>query len=151
MQIFLYYENKQLVLITWAKNFWQWDNYRSYVIFIALFTAPIGLATYLLIDNHLYVESLGFVAVLTESMLGVPQLVKNFQKKSTLGMSVEMVVMWLSGDIFKTVYFLVKKTPAQFYICGIIQVIVDIFILGQVFCYRSSRCSYLRLPKEMAS
>lgn len=101
----------------------------------------------MLLDNSYYVETLGFVAVLTESMLGLPQVLRNYRKKSTDGMSVEMVVMWLSGDIFKTTYFIVRQTPPQFYICGIIQVIVDILILGQAFWFRRPKVNYWRLPK----
>lgn len=30
--------------------------------------------------------------------------------------------MWTLGDIFKTVYFLTRSAPMQFWICGILQV-----------------------------
>lgn len=103
--------------------------------------------TYFLSDNYLYVECLGFVAVFTESMLGIPQLFKNYVKKSTKGMSVEMVAMWLSGDLFKTLYFIIKKAPVQFYVCGFIQVVVDILILSQVLWYRRPNVTYRKLPK----
>ena len=36
--------------------------------------------------------------------------------------SLQMVVMWTTGDIFKTVYFLLRSAPAQFWVCGILQV-----------------------------
>lgn len=112
-----------------------------------MFTFILGLITYLLLDNYLYVEALGFVAVFTESMLGMPQLLKNYAKKSTRGMSVEMVVMWLSGDLFKTLYFILRHVPLQFVICGSIQVTVDILILVQVFWYRRPNVTYRKLPK----
>lgn len=101
-----------------------------------------------MLDNYLYIETLGFVAVFTESMLGMPQLLRNYAKKSTRGMSVEMVIMWLSGDLFKTLYTILRKTPAQFYVCGSIQVIVDILILGQVLWYRRPNVTYRKLPKS---
>lgn len=47
-----------------------------------------------------------------------------------------MVVMWTCGDIFKTVYFVLREAPAQFWICGAMQVTVDIAILLQVYFYR---------------
>ena len=48
-----------------------------------------------------------------------------------------MVAMWTSGDLFKTVYFIARDAPVQFAICGVLQVIVDIAILLQVFFYGS--------------
>ena len=50
-----------------------------------------------------------------------------------------MVLFWFSGDTFKTVYFVVRKSPMQFWVCGGIQVVVDILILMQVLMYRKKR------------
>ena len=33
-----------------------------------------------------------------------------------------MVIMWTAGDVFKTVYFLIRSTPPQFWVCGVLQV-----------------------------
>uniref|UniRef100_A0A6G1SF23 Solute carrier family 66 member 2 n=1 Tax=Aceria tosichella TaxID=561515 RepID=A0A6G1SF23_9ACAR len=126
--------------------FWDWDDHFSYVKFLVYFIAVIGMITYLLLDSSIYVESLGFVALFSESLLGVPQLLRNYRKKSTRGMSVEMVVMWLSGDIFKTLYFILRQSPAQFIACGSIQVSIDILIIAQVLWYRR-QVTYCRLPK----
>lgn len=49
--------------------------------------------------------------------------------------SVKMVMCWLSGDLFKTGYFFVNDAPTQFWICGILQVSIDIAILTQVVFY----------------
>lgn len=46
-----------------------------------------------------------------------------------------MVLMWSSGDTFKTVYFILNQAPFQFSICGLLQVFVDIAILLQVYLY----------------
>lgn len=37
-------------------------------------------------------------------------------------MSIHMVIMWTLGDMFKTVYFVVRVAPMQFWICGTLQV-----------------------------
>jgi len=50
--------------------------------------------------------------------------------------SKKMVAMWTCGDVFKTVYFVVRAAPAQFWICGSLQVMIDISIFVQVFIYR---------------
>lgn len=54
-----------------------------------------------------------------------------------MSFSVKMVLMWTSGDTFKTVYFILNKAPLQFSICGLLQVFVDMAILLQVYLYSS--------------
>lgn len=49
-----------------------------------------------------------------------------------------MVLMWTGGDIFKTIYFLAREAPAQFWMCGLLQVVIDVVILLQVRMYRGS-------------
>ena len=43
-----------------------------------------------------------------------------------------MVLMWMCGDTFKTTYFYLRDTPPQFFICGALQVSIDLAILAQV-------------------
>ncbi|XP_007887446.1 solute carrier family 66 member 2 [Callorhinchus milii] len=117
------------------RYFWNWSRFVDYVQFCLFFSVFCLVITYLLIDSQLYVESLGFAAVLTEAMLGVPQLLQNFKNKSTAGMSVKMVLLWSLGDTFKTAYFIINDTPMQFWVCGIIQICTDIAIFLQVFIY----------------
>jgi len=57
-----------------------------------------------------------------------------------------MVVMWTAGDTFKTVYFLLRESPVQFWLCGGLQVSIDAFILVQVYWYRHS--SGIRSKKQ---
>lgn len=49
-----------------------------------------------------------------------------------------MVLMWTSGDIFKTVYFIIREAPFQFWMCSILQVSVDLLIILQVRLYRKN-------------
>lgn len=115
--------------------FWHWSKFTDYVQCVLTFTGVTGYITYLSLDSFLFVETLGFLAVFTEAMLGVPQLYRNYQNRSTDGMSVKMVLMWTSGDTFKTVYFILNQAPFQFSICGLLQVFVDMAILLQVYFY----------------
>ena len=46
--------------------------------------------------------------------------------------------MWTCGDVFKTLYFLFREAPIQFWICGSVQVAVDVLILMQVYIYRGN-------------
>lgn len=117
------------------KYFWKWTRFNDYIQCLAFFTLVMAYITWLLIEVQAFVETLGFAAVFIEAMLGTPQFLKNYQNKSTQGMSLQMVLMWTSGDLFKTGYFLLKDAPLQFIICGCLQVCVDIAILTQVWLY----------------
>lgn len=115
--------------------FWLWTRFVDYLQCVLAFTLVAAYITYLLLDSALFVETLGFLAVFTEAMLGTPQLYCNYQNKSTEGMSIKMVLMWTSGDTFKTGYFLITQAPVQFWTCGLLQVLVDVAILFQVYYY----------------
>ncbi|XP_040571974.1 solute carrier family 66 member 2 isoform X1 [Lepeophtheirus salmonis] len=115
--------------------FWQWSDFQSYVECILSFAACGSLLMFIFIDNVYFVETVGFFALFTEAMLGVPQFYRNYCNKSTYGMSLPMVLMWTCGDIFKTTYFILRKTPPQFFICGSLQITVDLAILMQVWLY----------------
>ncbi|XP_031297558.1 solute carrier family 66 member 2 isoform X3 [Camelus dromedarius] len=116
-------------------HFWHWSSFGDYVQCVLAFTGVAGYVTYLSIDSALFVETLGFLAVLTEAMLGLPQLYRNQRLRSTEGMSIKMVLMWTSGDTFKTAYFLLNGAPLQFSVCGLLQVLVDLAILGQAYAF----------------
>ncbi|XP_069476746.1 solute carrier family 66 member 2 isoform X2 [Ambystoma mexicanum] len=117
------------------KSFWHWSRFTDYLQCVLSFTLVTGYITYLSLDSVLFVETLGFLAVFTEAMLGTPQLYHNYQNRSTEGMSIKMVLMWTSGDTFKTAYFILNQAPFQFSVCGLLQVFVDIAILLQVYFY----------------
>uniref|UniRef100_I3LM62 Solute carrier family 66 member 2 n=1 Tax=Sus scrofa TaxID=9823 RepID=I3LM62_PIG len=70
-------------------HFWRWSSFGDYVQCVLAFTGVAGYVTYLSIDSALFVETLGFLAVLTEAMLGVPQLYRNHRLQSTEGMSTQ--------------------------------------------------------------
>ncbi|XP_028908940.1 solute carrier family 66 member 2 isoform X3 [Ornithorhynchus anatinus] len=116
-------------------HFWRWSRFSDYVQCLLSFAVVAGYLTYLSLDSVLFVETLGFLAVFTEAMLGLPQLYRNHQNRSTEGMSIKMVLMWTSGDTFKTVYFILNQAPFQFSVCGLLQVCVDVAILLQVHLY----------------
>ena len=50
-----------------------------------------------------------------------------------------MVLFWTSGDTFKTIYFILRESPLQFWVCGLMQVTVDVSILLQVALYSKKR------------
>lgn len=76
-------------------HFWSWSHFVDYLQCVLAFTLVAAYITYLLLDSALFVESLGFLAVFTEAMLGTPQLHCNYQNKSTEGMRYTMICLYL--------------------------------------------------------
>ncbi|XP_066540687.1 solute carrier family 66 member 2 [Hoplias malabaricus] len=115
--------------------FWNWSAFEDYLLFCFGLTLVCAFITLLFLDSVLYVEALGSLALMSEAMLGLPQLLRNYTNRSTRGMSIKMVLLWTAGDIFKTTYFVINESPAQFWLCGAVQVLIDIIILLQVGYY----------------
>lgn len=117
------------------RYFWSWSSFEDYLMFCFAFTLLCAFITFLFLDWLLFVEALGSLAVMFEAMLGLPQLLQNYNNRSTRGMSVKMVLLWTAGDVFKTTYFVINESPAQFLVCGAVQILIDIAILLQVGYY----------------
>uniref|UniRef100_A0A671UZC9 Solute carrier family 66 member 2 n=1 Tax=Sparus aurata TaxID=8175 RepID=A0A671UZC9_SPAAU len=111
------------------RYFWKWSAFEDYLLFCFGFTVLCAVITLLLLDSVVFVETLGSLAVMFEAMLGLPQLLQNFHNRSTKGMSVKMVLLWTAGDVFKTTYFVMNESPTQFWICGSVQILIDVAIL----------------------
>ena len=69
-----------------AANFWNWTHFKDYVQFIIVFILFGSILTFTLSNFPVYLETLGFLSVFTEAMLGSPQFYRNYQNKSTTGM-----------------------------------------------------------------
>ncbi|XP_037111335.1 solute carrier family 66 member 2 [Syngnathus acus] len=115
--------------------FWKWNAFEDYLLFCFGLSVLCAVVTIILLDSAVFVEMLGSLAVMFEAMLGLPQLMQNFQNRSTKGMSVKMVLLWMAGDVFKTSYFLINQSPSQFWVCGSVQILIDMAILLQVLFY----------------
>lgn len=68
------------------RYFWNWTYFSSYVQFMCIFVCVTGAMTFTFLEFHVFVESLGFLALTTEAMLAVPQFVQNMKNRSTKGM-----------------------------------------------------------------
>ncbi|XP_062547066.1 solute carrier family 66 member 2 isoform X1 [Armigeres subalbatus] len=121
-----------------SRYFWNWTDFQSYLEFMLVVWIVGAFITYLMLPVTWFMESVGFLAVFTEAMLGAPQFLRNYKNKSTHGMSICMVIMWTAGDMFKTGYFILRNAPTQFWICGTLQVSLDLAILLQVYIYRKN-------------
>ncbi|CAM9336916.1 unnamed protein product, partial [Lampetra planeri] len=107
--------------------FWSWSRFLDYVQCVLAFTLVAAYITYVLLDSAVFVESLGFLAVFTEAMLGTPQLYCNYQNKSTEGMSIKMVLMWDERRTpLRPATSCSPRPPVQFWTCGLLQVVAGL-------------------------
>ncbi|KAM9973538.1 hypothetical protein ACTFIW_010638 [Dictyostelium discoideum] len=118
------------------QNFWEWDNFGAYTIFLGVYSAIFLLLTTVYLYSPSYFEYLGTLSLTIESILGLPQLIQNYKKRSTKGLSLVLISSWFIGDLFKTLYFYYKDQPSQFIFCGTVQLIIDILISLQIIYYK---------------
>lgn len=69
-----------------VRYFWKWSTFEDYLLFCFGFMLLCAFFTLLFLDWVVFVESLGSLAVLFEAMLGLPQLLQNYNNGSTRGM-----------------------------------------------------------------
>ena len=53
-------------------NFWDWDDFNSFLIFVVGLWAGLSIMTYAMMTNLMFVEVLGFLALGLEACLGLP-------------------------------------------------------------------------------
>eukprot|EP00667_Euglena_gracilis_P016259 EG_transcript_17000 len=117
-------------------SFWHWEDFASYLLmFLA---AALGLTFLTLRCEHvpLYFEVVGYLSLLTEATLVVPQVWENGKQRSVEGLSLILVAAWVLGDGAKTAYFVLTGSPVQFLICGSLQLCLDAVIVLQFCLYR---------------
>ncbi|XP_065561783.1 solute carrier family 66 member 2-like isoform X2 [Artemia franciscana] len=120
-----------------ARFFWCWTDFQSYAECLLAFSLVCAFLLLLFSEETIFIEGIGLISLSIEALLAVPQFHRNFCTKSTFGMSRQMVIMWFCGDAFKTYYFISREAPYQFVICGVLQICMDLAILGQIFWYGS--------------
>lgn len=54
-----------------TRYFWAWTDFQSYLDFMLVFWAAGAAITYLLLNIEWFMETVGFLAVFTEAMLGM--------------------------------------------------------------------------------
>lgn len=111
----------------------------SYLDLFALLFA-IEAALFILFQQHdSFIQAIGFFSLGLESTLPIPQLLTNFRRKSLAGLSNMVLLGWLFGDSFKSIYLVFVSPDSnsiQFKICALFQLSIDILILAQAFLYR---------------
>jgi len=116
-------------------GFWQWPTYAQYIEFLAAYIIVMTILILIFGRSSLYVNALGFFALGLESTLPLPQFYSNFKQRSLYGFRASTLVGWVAGDVFKTGYFILQKSPIQFIVCAIFQVSIDFAIVLQRVAY----------------
>jgi hypothetical protein len=81
-------------------NLWQWASFGMYVEFTALLVViHCGVYTVLygILRSETYTGVIGFLALGLEATLPIPQLLINFQRKSTAGFRHSVLASWVGG------------------------------------------------------
>lgn len=104
---------------------------------ISLLCLVCGCSCLIFGNQRIFVDALGLFAVSAEACLGMPQVVLNYNRKSTSGLSFIMIALWFIGDILKLCYFIVgiNDFPFQFMLATCIQCSVDVIIISQTIYY----------------
>uniref|UniRef100_A0A3Q3KMP8 Uncharacterized protein n=1 Tax=Monopterus albus TaxID=43700 RepID=A0A3Q3KMP8_MONAL len=77
------------------RYFWKWNAFEDYLLFCFGFTVLCAVVTLVLLDSAMFVEMLGYLAVMFEAMLGLPQLLQNFHNRSTKGMRSPKLIQFI--------------------------------------------------------
>lgn len=120
------------------ESFWKWNAFGDYLYFLAGVASLLGALTYGFRNTHPYSVALGYLSLLCEATLALPQIKRNADRQSTMGLSNGMVAGWVIGDAFKTGYFYWRESPSQFKLCGVTQLCLDAVLLVQLWMYRDS-------------
>lgn len=118
------------------KKIWNWNDeieYYKFILFIIVFLSII--CTVVGTKNLQFYEILGALSVSCETFIELPQIKENCMIKNTKNLSGTMVFMWFVGDLFKTTYNLMYKSPMQMIIGGIIMNCEDIILSSQFLVY----------------
>ena len=115
---------------------WDWEyeiEYYKFIIFLffifSLMSSLVG------IKNTKFFDLIGTISVSIETFIEIPQIKENCIIKNVKNLSGAMVLMWFLGDLFKTTYNIIYKSPMQMILGGIIQNCEDVVLSSQVIIY----------------
>ncbi|KAK3340690.1 PQ loop repeat-domain-containing protein [Neurospora tetraspora] len=98
---------------------------------------PLAPPTELL---HLDVEAisgiLGSVSIACWVVVFSPQIIENFRRSSADGLSIQFIIIWLTGDVFNILGAVLQGVLPTMLILAIYYTIADVVLLGQCFYYR---------------
>ncbi|BGP15930.1 hypothetical protein JCM10213_003640 [Rhodosporidiobolus nylandii] len=131
-------------------DFWQWPSFGAYLEFSALLIL-FHCAFFLMLHKlDAYLAILGFIALGLEATLPIPQLLTNFEHKSTAGFRLTVLAGWFIGDAVKTIYFFVTPDNGiAFKACAVFQLSIDSLLVIQTVLYRKKTAQDLAERSEL--
>eukprot|EP00769_Ergobibamus_cyprinoides_P000617 gnl/Ergobibamus_cyprinoides/1625.p2 GENE.gnl/Ergobibamus_cyprinoides/1625~~gnl/Ergobibamus_cyprinoides/1625.p2 ORF type:complete len:246 (+),score=49.28 gnl/Ergobibamus_cyprinoides/1625:163-900(+) len=113
-------------------DFWNWAFPFHYYFSYTLFCAVLALVTWVFFASATFSEYIGLLATLSEATLAMPQVWKNFRRKSTAGLSLWLLFTWVAGDVTKFCYYQLTHAPWVFSLGASIQICVDCVLVWQL-------------------
>ncbi|GFH59267.1 hypothetical protein CTEN210_15743 [Chaetoceros tenuissimus] len=131
---------RPFVWIIHPKGHWKWDTIHQYMEFIIAVT----VVTYIFFRHWIYpqdfleyIATIKVISILLESCLALPQIILNYKRKSTEGLSLVMVLGWVVGDFMKMIYFTLELSASKHEVARKIETNegsdMTVFIFGCVF------------------
>ena len=118
------------------KKLWNWDYEIEYYKFIFFLVFILIIICSIIGKKYLqFYKILGNINICFKVLIELPQIKVNFSTKNAKNISFVMVLMWLFGDIFKTIINLTNNSSIQIIIGGIIINFEDIILTSQVIIY----------------
>lgn len=113
-------------------RYWQFLLY----LFLGLLACELVLGQMPLVYSA-YSVMIGYLGLMIEATLPLPQVWSNLQTKSCKGLRLSVLVSWLAGDAMKMFWFFTATTaiPPAFKICGVFQALCDCTVAVQVYMY----------------
>lgn len=78
----------------------------------------------------------GSVSIVCWVVVFSPQIIENFRKSSSDGLSIEFVLIWLAGDVFNILGAVLQGVLPTMIILAIYYTFADIVLMAQCFYYR---------------
>ena len=117
-------------------HIWKWSEEIEYYKFTFFFVIiMLMISSFVGYNNLKFFDIIGTISVSCETFIELPQIKENCVTKNTQNLSGTMVFMWFIGDLFKTGYNLIYKSPLQMIIGGIVMNCEDIILSSQVLIY----------------
>ncbi|KAK9469542.1 hypothetical protein V1512DRAFT_218717 [Lipomyces arxii] len=129
--------------------FWQWKSDWKFYICIALFMAVVGIFELFLKSFDTWFAIIARVAVATEAVLPLPQLILNYTRHSLSGFRFTLLFAWVSGDFVKTIFYYIDGQEFYYKVGGTCQTVLDFAILWQYIYYWRKKRLEERKTKEM--
>ena len=121
------------------KKIWNWNDEIDYYKFIFFLFFIFSVMCFIVgVKNTKFYDVIGTISVSCETFIELPQIKENCITKNTKNISGTMVFMWFIGDLFKTTYNILYKSPMQMIIGGIIMNCEDIILSTQVLLYNEN-------------